>query len=568
MILKHRRKNVKPYGVKWDESNSSPTLERIGQGNSATAATKLPENLLAVQSKMRRCVLNDSGEVQYYLCSTDSTLREDCSTPANIDGSDGQVMVQIPLFWYRYDYSGTTHSWLISPEQFQGAERHPAFYKNGAWVDYRYMSAYEGILYDDSASRYTNGLDLSAHNVGFDPGSKTVAFQSGGIETVNMTAAASGTGYTVSDVLTLTGGTTNGTVTVATIDGGGGVLSVTLTTDGYGHSTGVVGTTGGTGANCTVNIVTLDTNLNHPYTKLQAGDKLTIAGTSSNNGTFTVSGTGDTSFTVDESVTNEDYAASATIKTQKNWTATTGDKLSSVSGKAPINDGTRANFRAAAKNRGTGWRQQDYDLVAAIHLLYVTEYASWNSQSVIGPGLTNFDGAAWLNRNDYNPIESVGLSNGLGNASGSVDNGSDSIGSYMSYRGIENFFGHIWKWVDGFNINGGIPYVCNNDTQFVDDTDTNYTRLEDIDGSGITLPQGTNSYQVTLEQINRGFLPASVVGGSNSTYITDYYYQFTGWRVARLGGRALSGGLAGFFDWTLNTSSSYLHRHFGGRVCF
>jgi len=136
----------------------------------------------------------------------------------------------------------------------------------------------------------------------------------------------------------------------------------------------------------------------------------------------------------------------------------------------------------------------------------------------------------------------------------------------MTYRGIENFFGNIWKWADGFNINNNIPYVSNTDTDFADDTITNYTQLEDTGGSGITLV-AVNDYQKTLEQTKRGFLPASV-GGGVSTYITDYYYQNTGWRVASLGGDAYDGGKAGFFFWYLYYSSSIGHADIGGRVCF
>ena len=62
----HRRKHHRAYGAVWDESQSSPTLTRIGQGQSAPAAAKLPDNLMALQSRMKCCLMNDAGEVQYY----------------------------------------------------------------------------------------------------------------------------------------------------------------------------------------------------------------------------------------------------------------------------------------------------------------------------------------------------------------------------------------------------------------------------------------------------------------------------------------------------------------------
>lgn len=297
----------------------------------------------------------------------------------------------------------------------------------------------------------------------------------------------------------------------------------------------------------------------HPFSLLEVGDKIVIAGATDagNNGTKTVSVIGDATITVSEALITRADDAAVTIETEKDFV---NDKLSSVSAKAPINNGTRANFRALAANRGAGWRQQDYDLASAIILLYLVEYADWNSQLMIGNGLTDWAGGTWDAWNDYNPIETTGNSNGNGNATANVSNGSGNTGSYMSYHGIGNFFGHIWKWVDGFNINNNIPYICNNDTNFADDTAVNYTAL------GVTMHNG-NGWVVTLEQIDRGFLPASI-GGASNTYITDYYWQNTGWRVAGLGGCANDGLGAGVAYWTLADASGYRHRKNGGRLSF
>jgi len=557
----HRRKHHRAYGVIYDESTSTPTCERIGQGMSAPAAAKLPDNLMALQALMKCCLQNDAGVVQYYTDPTDRTLNEN-GNASDLTGADGQVMVEIPLGWLKYWYENSRHHYLISKEQFNGASRLDAFFKNDEWVKNRYMSAYEGTLYDVSASRYTNGVRQENHNVGFISATKTIIHRTGTVKTVDMSGAAAGTGYQVNDVLALAGGTTGATITVATIGGSGEVLTITLTTKGYGHSTGVVATSGGAGSGCTIYIATLETAMTHPYTRFEVGDKVVIAGSAHNNSIFTIATPGDQSFTVGEAVTDEDYEASVIIETQKDWS---NDKLCSVSGKAPINYGYRSNFRSASASRGSGWRQQDYDLVSAVQLFYLVEYASWYSQSMIGAGLTNFGGTNWLNRSNYNPIELTGISNSLGNASGGVDNGDNSLGSYMSYRSIENFFGHLWKWVDFINIGGAVEandhkvHVCNNDTDVADNTWTNYTDL------GIILPS-SNGWQVALEQISRGFLPASVGGGS-TTYITDHYYRAAGWRVARLGGGANYGAAAGIACWVLHNSSGHRDRHFVGRLC-
>ncbi len=408
------------YGIEWDDDEPSPTLTRIGALAGIAAGSSPGNACLPIQAKMRRCLLADDGTVNYYLDASDSTKKEDGVTASVLTGADGQVMVEIPKFYHSYAYNATTHKHqrLISSVQLPGFTLHPAFWKNGAEVDNRYIGAYEGIGYDDSTSVYFDGDDVG------------------------------------------------------------------------------------------------DTKLQWP------------GGTA-----------------ID----------------------TANDELGSVSGFAPLMNETRAEFRSIAGNRGTEWRQLDFDLVFAIQLLYLTEYASFNSQSVIGMGRTELSGGTWA-KDSY--IGVTGKSNGDGNGTNSVAGNSNN--AYMTYRGIENFFGNIWKWVDGFNIDGGIPYVSNDDTDFADDTATGaastYSRLEDINGDGITLPQGSNDYQKNLEQIKEGILP-SVVAGTSNTYITDFYYQAAGWRVAALGGGAINGLLAGVAYWYLSDGSAHDHVNFGGRLC-
>lgn len=464
-----------PYiGVTWDES--ADTYTRTG-GLAGVAVGSSPGNaLLPIQASMRRCVMNDSGVVQYYLDSANSTKKKDGSASV-LTGADGQVMVEIPRFYYSHSLTGNVHEWDVSLTPFSGSIIHPAFVKDGVEVAFRYIGAYEGTLYDTSASIYTDGIYQTAVSCVFD--------------------------------------TTDDSLTIASRSG--------------------------------------------VFSKLTVGDKIVVTGTTNNNATLTVASlVSATKITVSENLVNE-TAAATVIQTQKDWTATTGDKLASVSEKAPINYGTRANFRVAAANRGTGWRQQDFYLASAIQLLYLIEYGSFNSQSVIGNGLTDW-GAAWPEYNDYNPINNTGISNAKGNTTFNLSNGDGVVGSYMIYRGIENWYGHIWKWVDGMNINANRPYVSNTRADFADDTTTNYTDI------GVNLINA-DGYQSTLVNIDTGFLPASVEA-SSSTKITDYYYQGAGWRVGQLGGSAFNGLYAGACYWDLDDTAAILHQGIGGRLAY
>ena len=464
------------YGVSWDESADS--YVRTGALAGIAVGSSPGNALLPIQAAMRRCVINNSGVVQYYLDPADSTLKVGGGA-AVLTGADGQVMVEIPAFYYRYAYAGTTHTWEISQVPLAGFSLHPAFIKNNLFVPYRYIGAYEGTLYDVSASIYTDGIYQTAVSCVF-----------------------------------------------ANVDS-----SLTIAS-----RTGV-------------------------FSLLTVGDKIVVSGTAANNGTKTVASlVSATKITIAEAVTDGTDAATV-IQTEKDWTATTGDVLSSISGKAPINYGTRANFRAAALNRGTGWRLQDYDLISAIQLLDLTEYASFYSQSMIGAGLTDWS-AAWPAYNDYNSINNTGLSNAKGNTTFNLSNGNGVVGSYMTYRGIENWYGHLWKWVDGINFDTNIkPYVTNTQP-FADDTATNYTALN------VTLP--ASGWQNNLQQQSRGFLPISVgAPGSATTKITDYVYTSGGgWQVVRLGGTADDGARAGAFYVPAHSASSYLNRNVGGRLAF
>src|SRR3546814_33812 len=76
------------YGVEYDESNATPQLTRIGDDMTLHAS-------LPIQSKMRRCILNDDGSVNYYLDASNSAQKAGGGA-AVLDGTDGQVMVEIP----------------------------------------------------------------------------------------------------------------------------------------------------------------------------------------------------------------------------------------------------------------------------------------------------------------------------------------------------------------------------------------------------------------------------------------------------------------------------------------
>ncbi len=106
--------NRSTANLSWNSSSDTYT-----SNTTQSSVTKVHQN-------MKRCILRADGTVNYYLDPTDSTKKLD-GTSANIDGSDGNVMVEIPRFYFRQTKSGTTTTWEISDIPLAGYSLHLHF---------------------------------------------------------------------------------------------------------------------------------------------------------------------------------------------------------------------------------------------------------------------------------------------------------------------------------------------------------------------------------------------------------------------------------------------------------
>lgn len=244
----------------------------------------------------------------------------------------------------------------------------------------------------------------------------------------------------------------------------------------------------------------------------------------------------------------------------------TDDVLASIANAKPTsgltqNGATRNGFRTIAVKRGLGWSQETVQAATATELLFLIEYASFDMQSKIGAGVTTKtdDGATSM-------TEITGATTTLGNKSGQVINTNGY--SVVAYRGEENPFGNIWKWIDGINVynkNEGSVYIA--DHGFKDDT--NAAPYSD---AGITIC-GSNGY-VSAFAYNEDFdwlFIASEVLGNSSLPVGDYFWQnkaYNGYTVAVLGGSWTNGSSAGGFYWSVYNASGNRARIIGGRLLY
>ena len=229
--------------------------------------------------------------------------------------------------------------------------------------------------------------------------------------------------------------------------------------------------------------------------------------------------------------------------------------MGSASGTTPAASKTRTTFRTEASARGTGWRQVEYYLHSAIQLLYLVEYQDFNSQEMIGEGRTTLSGGSW-DTSSYIGIS--GKSNADGNGTNSNDSSTLGGDAYMTYRGIENWYGNMWEMRDGWTVNDVsasqlIMYATNNDADFADTGSTNMTVIYDD-----TSPHASGGYISGLADISNGFIGNAMSGASN-TYVGDYYWQYadgSGWSLPVVGATASNGSQAGAFTLHVANASS------------
>ena len=111
------------YGAEWDTSESSPLVTRIA---SSTAAMDL-HAVLPIQSAMKGCLLNADGTVNYYLKTTDWTKKAN-NDASDLSGTDGQVMVEIPAYYRKFETDGNTRRIKISTYELTGYTLVPKMY--------------------------------------------------------------------------------------------------------------------------------------------------------------------------------------------------------------------------------------------------------------------------------------------------------------------------------------------------------------------------------------------------------------------------------------------------------
>lgn len=249
----------------------------------------------------------------------------------------------------------------------------------------------------------------------------------------------------------------------------------------------------------------------------------------------------------------------------------TNDVLASIANAKPTSGltqsgATRNGFRTIAAKRGSGWSQQTIQSVAATQILFLVEYASFNIQEKLGAGVTTKadNGATSM-------TEITGATTTLGNKSGQVINTNGY--SVVAYRGKENPFGNLWKWVDGINTNNGSTFAAG-------DTGTIYVAdhgFKDNSGDAPYHEVGFSSVYLGWSYISAFgyaedddwlFYPTEGKGNSSLPVSDCGQVVNPGWRVATLGADWNNGSDSGLFFLYVAYDSGFRSRFFGGRLLY
>lgn len=281
-----------------------------------------------------------------------------------------------------------------------------------------------------------------------------------------------------------------------------------------------------------------------------------------------------------------DASASAYLLNDEQVMNTGEDKFSSIAGARPASGSsqnlTRPNIEAMAQNRGTNWHGDLIKQVSAEQMLMIIEMGMMNLQTAIAQGVVSLP---WTTGSDTTSsyAAATGSTASLGNGTGRAEKTTTYEGGVakeytvdgktsVCWRGKENFWGNIWKFVYGINIwgngkmGGGQPYICS-DFSFAESKNSgNYEPA----GFTVTNANGYISAMGYSTACDWLFIASECLGNS-SLPVGDYTYitvNLNGYRIARLGGSWTYGGGAGGFCWALDSGVGGRYRNVGGRLVY
>lgn len=201
------------------------------------------------------------------------------------------------------------------------------------------------------------------------------------------------------------------------------------------------------------------------------------------------------------------------------------NQLTSISGVKPTSNMTEEQAESYATSRGAGWHITNMAAESAQQMLEVIEFGMMNGQLALERGVSDLAALYGINGSSLTG-STAALGNTTGHAESTINERSGSQATYyeagkraISYRGVENPWGNLWRFVGGVYIygnglmKGGIPYICNDFNYDYYEVGSNYTSSE----MNLPMDQGwINAMTYGNSNYDWMFIPAECEQGANS----------------------------------------------------
>ena len=220
-----------------------------------------------------------------------------------------------------------------------------------------------------------------------------------------------------------------------------------------------------------------------------------------------------------------------------NWKSQTGGR--------PKADITRSTARSGIHGLGSTIWQWDWAMNWTIKMLYLVEYADWNSQTKIGYGC-----------GDGITTQNMGYTDSVPYHTGTTQASRTTYGLGTQYRHIEGLWDNVYDWVDGCYYNSNGLNIILNPNNFSDSS------------GGTSIGTPVDGYPSALDiktgLSNQWPLPTAA-SGSDSTYVPDYWYFIVSDPCLGVGGNYSLGLDFGLFYVNRN-SAAYGNARIGCRL--
>lgn len=225
----------------------------------------------------------------------------------------------------------------------------------------------------------------------------------------------------------------------------------------------------------------------------------------------------------------------------------------SATGVAPKVSVTRDAARTAIKALGTGIYQYDFAMYWTIMMLYLVEYADWNSQAKIGYGCAPTGSTS--------AVRNMGYTDAMVYHTG-TDQASRTTYGGTQYRYIEGLWDNCFDWCDGIYFSGADVLIINTPNNFSDSTGG--TKVGERATSGNEIK---SFFVPSASGLEWALYPDDVVSDSNyETYVCDYCDYVASGVVLYVGGNYSQSQYCGAFYLGGSGQASYSYAGIGARL--